>query len=100
MKHHQMKLVNAVVDRVCDVCGSSLMIETNGHIFEEVGQLKASWGYGSKEDGIAYHLDLCENCFKVALAALKEHRRNTVMFDEDQELPGEDFGIDKFRTPN
>ena len=100
MKHYQMKLVNVVVDRVCDVCGSSVIIEINGHAFENVGELKASWGYDSKEDGISYHLDLCEDCFKVAVAALKEHRRSTVMFDEDQELPGEDFGIDKSRTPD
>lgn len=98
MKHYQMKLVNTVVDRVCDVCGSSVMIDINGHKYEEVGELKASWGYGSKEDGTGYHLDLCENCFKFAVAALKEHRRSTVMFDKNQKLPGEDFGIDKSRT--
>lgn len=98
MKHYQMQLDNTVVDRVCDVCGSSVMIEVNGYKFEEVGVLKATWGYGSKEDGRSYHLDLCENCFKLAVAALKEYRRSTVLFDEDQELPGEDFGIDKTRT--
>ena len=93
-----MQLVNTVVDRVCDVCGSSVMIEINGHKIEEVGELKATLGYGSQEDGISYHLDLCEDCFKFAVAALKEHRRITVMFDEDQELPGGDFGIDKSHT--
>lgn len=100
MKRNQKNLVNKVVDRVCDVCGNSVMIEINGHTFEEVGELKASWGYGSKENGISYHLDLCESCFKVAVAALKEQRRSTVMFDENQELPGEDFGIDKTNTPD
>jgi hypothetical protein len=99
MKHYQMQLVNTVVDRVCDVCGNSVMIDLIGHKYEEVGELKSSWGYGSKEDGASYHLDLCEACFKFAVAALKEHRK-AVMLDKNLDLPGEDFGIDKSYTPN
>lgn len=100
MKYYQKQFVHTVVDRVCDVCGSSVMIDINGHKVEEVGALIARWGCGSKEDGNSYHLDLCENCFKFAVAALKEHRRSTIMFDKTQELPGDDFGIDKSRTPD
>ncbi|MDI5874904.1 hypothetical protein [Shewanella xiamenensis] len=98
MKLYEKQLVNTVVDRVCDVCGNSVMIDVNGHKYEEVGELKAHWGYGSKEDGTAYHLDLCEDCFRYAVSSLRELRRSTIMFDKDQEFPNEDFGIDKSRT--
>ncbi len=98
MKIYGKQVAVTVVDRACDVCGQSVMVDVNGHKYEEAGELQAHWGYGSKEDGIFYHLDLCENCFKVALAALKDHRRSIVMLDKNQELPDEDFGIDKSRT--
>ena len=94
-----MQLVNTVVDRVCDVCGNSVMIDLIGHKYEEVGELRASWGYGSKEDGASYHLDLCETCFKFAVDALKEHRK-LFMLDKSIGLSEEDFGIDKSYTPN
>jgi hypothetical protein len=92
MKLYEKKLISTVVDRVCDVCGSSVMIDINGYRYEEVGELKANWGYGSKEDGTSYHLDLCEDCFKFAIASLRDLRRGTVMFDKEQELPNEEFG--------
>jgi hypothetical protein len=98
MKYYQIQFVNSLVDRVCDVCGSSVMIDINGHKVEKVGEINAHWGCGSQENGTAYHLDLCENCFKFAMAALKEHRRSTIMFDKTQELPSDDFGIDNTRT--
>ncbi|MFB2681170.1 hypothetical protein [Shewanella mangrovisoli] len=98
MKFYEKQLVNTVLDRVCDVCGNSVMIDVNGHKYQEVGELKAHWGYGSKEDGTAYHLDLCEACFRYAVSSLRELRRSTIMFDKDQEFPSEDFGIDKSRT--
>ena len=98
MKIFGEKVIETVVDCVCDVCGKSLFIDVDGEKCEEAGELKAQWGYGSKEDGIAYHLDLCEDCFKVALLTLKDHRRNLVLFDESQDLPDENFGIDEFRT--
>ena len=49
--------------------------------------LSASFGYGSKEDGNVYHLDLCEKCFKTALYALRDERRTTFMFDVKRKLP-------------
>ncbi|MCL1107705.1 hypothetical protein [Shewanella algicola] len=61
--------------------------------------LKLHGGYGSKEDGTTYHLDLCEACFKFAVTALKKHRE-AVMLDNYLDLPREDFGIDKYHTPN
>lgn len=98
MKLYEKQLISTVVDRVCDVCGNSVMIDINGQKYEEVGELKADWGYGSMDDGTSYHLDLCENCFRFAVSTLKELRRSNVMFDKDLELPNEDFGIDKSRT--
>ncbi len=93
MKIHEKRLVETVVDRVCDVCNKSVMTDASGEQHEECGVLKADWGYGSKQDGDSYHLDLCVNCFKVALLALKEHRRSEIMFDEDQYLPDGEFGL-------
>lgn len=44
-----------VIDRIiCDICGN---------ISTEYAEVKASWGYGSKNDGKRYDIDLCENCF-------------------------------------
>ncbi|MGF1700523.1 hypothetical protein L4D09_09440 [Photobacterium makurazakiensis] len=91
MKIYGLKQVEVVVDRRCDVCGASVLIDCDGARVEEVGELTASWGYGSKNDGISHHLDLCENCFHVALLALIDHRRGINMFDS--ELPDEDFGV-------
>ena len=93
MKVYEEKLVETVVDKVCDVCEQSVMIEVNEHKYEECGELKASFGYGSKEDGKVYQLDLCENCFKIALYALRDQRTTEFMFDEAKDLPGEKFGL-------
>lgn len=51
-------------------------------------------------DGINHHLDMCESCFQVALSALKEPRRSIVMFDDEQELPEENFGVDCSHSTN
>lgn len=67
------------------------MVDSNGVQLEEVGELTANWGCGSKMDGITHHLDMCESCFQVAFSALKEHRRSTVMFDDEQDLPDENM---------
>lgn len=98
MKIFAEKLVNTEVDRICDVCGESVMVEFGGHKYAEFGELAASFGYGSAEDGKVYHLDLCEGCFKTALYALREHRRATVMFDDEKGLPDETFGLDPERN--
>jgi hypothetical protein len=73
------------------------MIDVGGNKVEEYGELKAQWGYNSKEDGNTYHLDLCESCFKVALFALKHHKRSLFMFDDENNLPDEKFGLDSTR---
>lgn len=93
MKVYGPKTVEVVVERYCDVCGASVMVDSNGVKLEEVGELTASWGFGSKMDGTVHHLDMCESCFQVALSSLKEHRRSIVMFDDKQDLPDENFGV-------
>ncbi|QIR94252.1 hypothetical protein FR729_14940 [Vibrio alginolyticus] len=101
MKVYGQKTIEVVVDRHCDICGVSVMVDSNGVQLEEVGELTANWGGGgSKMDGITHHLDMCESCFQVALSALKEHRRSIVMFDDEQDLPDENFGVDCSRSTN
>lgn len=84
-----------MVDKICDVCEESVLIEGK---YEESGTLSASFGYGSKEDGNVYHLDLCEKCFKTALYALRDERRTTFMFDDKRNLQDENFGLDPNRS--
>ncbi|NQY34430.1 MAG: hypothetical protein HRT37_05565 [Alteromonadaceae bacterium] len=98
MKVYAEKLVETVVDKICDVCEESVMIALNGEKHEESGELSATFGYGSQEDGNVYHLDLCENCFKTALYALRDQRRVKVMFDKEKDLPDEKFGLDPKRS--
>lgn len=93
MKIFEERIVETVVDRVCDVCKESVMTDVDEGRVEEFGELKAKWGYGSKEDGNTYHLDLCESCFKVAIFALKDHKRSLFMFDDENHLPDEKFGL-------
>jgi hypothetical protein len=100
MKIIDKQSTEIVEDRVCDVCNESLMVNINGEKFDEHGELKAAWGYGSKQHGKCYHLDLCENCFTIALLALRDQRRINVMFNEDADLPDEHFGLDVSRSEN
>ena len=92
MKVYGQKTIEVVVDRYCDICGASVMVDSNGVQLQEVGELTANWGFGSKMDCTNHHLDMCENYFQVALSAPKEHRRSIVMFDDEQDLPDEKFG--------
>lgn len=71
------RLVESVVDLICDVCNKSIVIELYSEKFEECGELKARWGCGSKENGNTYHLDFCESCFMVAAYALRDVQRCT-----------------------
>ena len=51
MKIREKRLVETVIDRVCDVCQQSVLIEINNDRFEECAELSADWGYGSGQDG-------------------------------------------------
>jgi hypothetical protein len=94
MKIIEKILMDTVVDITCDVCGQLVSANIKGEECEVKANLAASFGYGSGEDGNVYHVDLCESCFKIALSALKEHRRLLVMFDDEHNLPDEKFGLD------
>jgi len=98
MKVFEKRLVDTVVDRMCDVCNESVMKKVADEHFEECAEFKANFGYGSKLDGNSYHLDLCEDCFMTALYALKDKRRSVVMFNDVQDMPSENFGLDLTRT--
>ena len=91
MKVYSERVVEVVVDRVCDVCNESVMNEIGKQKYEECAELIANWGYGSKDDGKSYQIDLCESCFKVALSALRDHRRSIVMFNDEHEFPDGKF---------
>jgi hypothetical protein len=84
------KIVEAMVDKFCDVCEESVVIDGK---YEESGTLSARLGYNIKENGNIYHLDLCEKCFKEALFALRDKRRAMFMFDDDKDLQDENFGL-------
>lgn len=83
MKIFAERLVETEVDRLCDVCNESVQIDVNGYKYEECAELIAEWGYGSKEDGNKYQIDLCQDCFRFALNALKAHRSTIPDCDEE-----------------
>ena len=94
MKIKEKRVVYEVTGFICDVCMTSVCFEDN----DMEASLSAKFGYGSDEDGNEYHLDLCPNCFKKALAELKRIRRDEFMFDEkvDEGIRSpEDFGLVK-----
>jgi hypothetical protein len=76
MKVFGKRMVDVEVDRTCDVCNQSVMVECNGQKILEMGELRASFSYGSKQDGASYQFDLCESCFMDVVVNLKE-RLNT-----------------------
>lgn len=98
MRIEQEKLVSTVVDRICDVCEESVMIDIRGQKFEEVGEISATWGYGSQQDGKVFHLDLCEHCFTVALQALSDHKKSHIARGKKLTPPDENFGLDTVRS--
>ena len=73
MKTFKEKKIRTVDDIRCDVCGKST---TN---FVDVGPdyatLESCWGYGSKNDGTKYSIELCETCFSEVLNFIKDKRR-------------------------
>lgn len=93
MKVMRRKLVEVVVGRICDVCEQTLTLDIVGQSCEEGGELRATWGYGSKQDGKVYHLDLCEQCFTVALLALIDQKKQLMITDKTLTPPNENFGV-------
>lgn len=84
MKIMALKPVSMVNDVLCDVCSESTRVEGYGTQF---GELRASWGYGSRHDGERYEVHLCKNCFFRTLSGLRRERMvNDLFNDEAEEL--------------
>lgn len=67
--------VKKVLDEIrCDCCDESCTI-TEPVIEHEYGELIATWGYFSDQDGSQYNIDLCENCFNDVLSFIKNSRK-------------------------
>ena len=63
-----------VVDKIyCDACGE----DCSKSIDHEYAELTASWGYCSKQDGMQYNIEMCENCFDEVLTFIKQIRSIT-----------------------
>lgn len=64
--------VTKVVDKIyCDACGE----DCSNNIDHEYAELIAAWGYCSKQDGIQYNIEICENCFDEVLTFIKQKRK-------------------------
>ncbi|MCC4261464.1 MAG: hypothetical protein V7751_19925 [Pseudoalteromonas distincta] len=75
---------------VCDVCNSPTQTE-HGEV--QCGFLQAHWGYGSIHDGDRYEVRLCEGCFFMTLAYLKQEHRIQRLFDEVSSQDSDSFGL-------
>lgn len=73
----------------CDVCGSCTRTLGYGNQF---GVLQARWGYGAQHDGERYQVRLCESCFFVALAHLRQERRVQHLFEDAPLRDDQAFG--------
>lgn len=76
-------------DVLCDVCGCSTRVPGCGL---QYGTLQARWGYGARHDGERYRVHLCELCFFQALAGLRQERRISRLFDDEQPADDLTFG--------
>lgn len=68
-------------------------MDVDGQAFEECGELRAKWGFGSKQDGQCYQIDLCESCFMIAFYALRDKRKTELMFGDKNDSTDENFGL-------
>lgn len=76
MKAFKEKLVKVVENVYCDCCGKSTT--HYNEIGPDYATLESCWGYGSKDDGTRYNIDLCESCFSEVLNFIKEKRRKVL----------------------
>lgn len=74
MKTYKEELRKVVDEILCDCCGESCTI-TEPVTEHEYGELIATWGYFSDQDGIQYDIQLCEKCFNEAINFLKKKRK-------------------------
>jgi len=74
VKIWKKKTIKVVDDVRCDSCGKS----TTNCYSPDYATLEGCWGYGSKNDGTKYHVDLCENCFFDVLDFIKKKRKEVL----------------------
>ena len=68
--------IRKVIDNVnCDSCGKSTNTMNMGPSWATLG---ATWGYGCKDDGMEYDIDLCEDCFAEVLHFIKDKKRKVL----------------------
>ena len=77
MKTYKKKTVKAVDKIYCDCCGQDCTI-TEPVDEHEYGELTATWGYCSNQDGTQYDIQLCETCFNEVIEFLKKKRKKTL----------------------
>jgi hypothetical protein len=72
VKTFKEKLVKVVENVYCDCCGKS----TTNYLYigPDYATLESCWGYGSKNDGTKYNIELCETCFFEVLNFIKDKR--------------------------
>lgn len=96
MKVYKKKLVKAINDVLCDICGNSCIIVAD-NVGPDFATLEACWGYGSKYDGTKYDIDICENCFTATIQFLRQHRAKHLNMDCNLPTPnaidGQLYGI-------
>lgn len=73
---------------ICDVCGKTC---TNDFYEKEYATVEASWGYGSKQDGSKFDIQLCENCFMIAVSFLRNQRSKHIPTPKNDPLNGKDW---------
>lgn len=76
-------------DVPCDICGISTRVHGYGGQF---GVLQAHWGYGARHDGERYRVRMCETCFFMTLAYLRQERRIHHLFDDAPQHDDCEFG--------
>jgi hypothetical protein len=74
MKIWKKKTIKVVYDVSCDCCGKSTTIADD----PDYATLESCWGYGSKNDGTKYSIELCETCFFEVLNFIKDKRRKVL----------------------
>jgi hypothetical protein len=77
MKNYKKKLTKVVDNIYCDGCGESCTT-TEPVVEHEYGELSATWGYFSNQDGTQYDIQLCEKCFNEIVDILKSKRKKTL----------------------
>jgi hypothetical protein len=74
MKTYKEEIRKAIDKIYCDCCGENCSKD----IDHEYAKLSATWGYGCKDDGMEYDIDLCEDCFAEVLHFIKDKKRKVL----------------------